>query len=137
LTVLEANACGVPVVASRRPGLVDSVVHAETGWLVPYGDARAFAAAALDFLRDPAKRAAYGERARDWARRFTWEDAAVQTERVLLRAVGGSAALAETNPLASHMRPGADRHRLRVAKKRETCRPGSGFAGLSGNRGGT
>ena len=87
LTVLEANACGVPVVASRRPGLVDSVRDGETGTLVPYGNARAFAAAALPFLRDPEQRAAFGERARAWARRFTWDDAALQTERVLLQAV--------------------------------------------------
>src|SRR5262249_43785087 len=56
LTVVEANACGVPVVASRRPGLVDSVRDGETGVLVPYSDAAAFAAAALALLRDPARR---------------------------------------------------------------------------------
>ncbi len=88
LTVLEANACGVPVVASRRPGLVDSVRDGETGLLVPYGDAPAFAAAALELLRDPARRERLGEQGRAWARRFTWDEAAIQTKRVLLRAVG-------------------------------------------------
>lgn len=87
LTVLEANACGVPVVASRRPGLVDSVRDGETGSLVPYGDARAFAGAALPFLLDDTRRASFGERGRAWARQFTWEDAALQTERVLQRAI--------------------------------------------------
>jgi glycosyltransferase involved in cell wall biosynthesis len=88
LTVLEANACGVPVVASRRPGLVDSVRDRDTGILVPYGDAAAFGAAALELLSDPALHAAYAARGRDWARRFTWDEAAVQTERVLERALG-------------------------------------------------
>ena len=92
LTVIEANACGVPVVASRRPGLVDSVRDGETGTLVPYGDAAAFAHAALALLQDPAQRELYGERARAWARRFTWEDAVLQTEQVLERAVRGLAA---------------------------------------------
>jgi len=91
LTVIEANACGVPVVASRRPGLVDSVRDGETGTLVPYGDASAFATAALAFLQDPARRELYGQRARAWARRFTWEEAALQTERALASAVGGLA----------------------------------------------
>jgi len=35
LTVIEANACGTPVVASRSPGLVESVRDGETGILVP------------------------------------------------------------------------------------------------------
>ena len=87
LTVLEANACGVPVVASRRPGLVDSVRDGETGSLVEYGDARAFATAALELLRDARRRDEFAARARDWARRFTWEDACVQTERILKLAV--------------------------------------------------
>lgn len=87
LTVVEANACGVPVVASRRPGLVDSVREGETGLLVPYGDHRAFARAALDLLGDEDRRLAFAARARAWARRFTWEDAALQTERILLQAV--------------------------------------------------
>jgi glycosyltransferase involved in cell wall biosynthesis len=87
LTVVEANACGVPVVASRRPGLVDSVRHGETGLLVPFGDADAFAVAALSLLRDPERWRRMGENARAWARRFTWEEAALQTEAVLERAI--------------------------------------------------
>jgi glycosyltransferase involved in cell wall biosynthesis len=87
LTVIEANACGVPVVASRRPGLVDSVRDGETGTLVPYGDSNAFAAAALAYLQDPERRRRAGDAGRAWARRFTWEDAALQTEAVLERAI--------------------------------------------------
>jgi glycosyltransferase involved in cell wall biosynthesis len=90
LTVVEANACGVPVVAIRRPGLVDSVQDGETGRLVPYGDAGAMAAAAVDLVRDPERWTGFALRARDWARRFSWDDAALQTERVLLLAVHDS-----------------------------------------------
>ncbi len=43
LTVVEANQCGVPVIASDRPGLRDSVRDGQTGLLVPYGDPRAMA----------------------------------------------------------------------------------------------
>ncbi len=43
LSVIEANACGVPVVASRSPGLCESVRDGETGFLVPHGDLKALA----------------------------------------------------------------------------------------------
>ena len=99
LTVVEANACGVPVVASRRPGLVDSVRDHETGLLVPYGDDGAFAAAALALLRDDVRREAYAARARSWAHGFRWDDAAVQTERVLQRAVASAGGAPDAPPL--------------------------------------
>ncbi|MBN2355437.1 glycosyltransferase family 4 protein, partial [candidate division KSB1 bacterium] len=38
LTVIEANACGLPVVAADSPGLRDSVQHNRTGILYRYGD---------------------------------------------------------------------------------------------------
>ncbi len=72
LTVVEANQCGLPVVASDRPGLRDSVKDGETGALVPYGDARAMADAALALLRDPALWQARSDAARRWAASFSW-----------------------------------------------------------------
>jgi len=73
LTVVEANQCGLPVVASARPGLQDSVLDGETGFLVPYGDDRAFADKALALLRDPALLAAQSAAARAWAASFSWQ----------------------------------------------------------------
>ncbi len=73
LTVIEANLCGLPVVASDRPGLQDSVRDGETGFLVPYGDDRAFAAKALRLLRDPELLARQSEAARRWAATFSWQ----------------------------------------------------------------
>jgi glycosyltransferase involved in cell wall biosynthesis len=73
LTVIEANQCGLPVVGSARPGLQDSVRDGETGFLVPYGDDRAFAEKALLLLRDPDLRARQSAAARAWAATFSWQ----------------------------------------------------------------
>jgi glycosyltransferase involved in cell wall biosynthesis len=55
LTVLlEAMACGRPVVITGNPGFEDYVQHGVTGLLVPPGDEEAFADAVASLLRDPA-----------------------------------------------------------------------------------
>lgn len=65
LAVLEAMACGVPVLATRVPGHVDAVEDGVTGRLVPVDDAPRLAAAAADLLRDPALRAGMGRAGRE------------------------------------------------------------------------
>lgn len=73
LTVIEANQCGLPVVATDAPGLKDSVRHGETGSLVPYGDAQAFAREALQLLRRPDLWRQRSEASRRWAATFSWD----------------------------------------------------------------
>ncbi len=68
LALLEAQACGVPVVAGRRPGVAAIVADGLTGRLTPPGDTGAFAAAVGALLDDPGARAAMGRRARAYAR---------------------------------------------------------------------
>lgn len=89
ITNLEAAACATPVVASNSPGIRESVRHGETGFLVPHGDTLAMAAA-MDRLagsRDLVEQ--LGRSARVFAESFTWERAADDTERHLLRLIGG------------------------------------------------
>ena len=64
--VIEAGACGVPVVATRMGGLVDIIEHEKDGLLVPSDDPRLLAEAILSLLKDPktAKRLAASLRAR-------------------------------------------------------------------------
>ena len=47
---VEAQAMGVPVIASRIGALPETVLDGETGWLVPPGDTQALAAAVLRAL---------------------------------------------------------------------------------------
>ncbi|HET9986214.1 MAG TPA: glycosyltransferase family 4 protein [Longimicrobiales bacterium] len=87
---LEAAACGTATVASDSPGLRDSVVDGETGFLVPHGDVDALAARLGLLLGDPVLRDRLGVQARAFAERFTWDRSAAETEahleRVLARA---------------------------------------------------
>lgn len=92
LTVVEANACGTAVVASRSPGLVDSVRDESTGLLVPHGDVTALAAAILRVLGDPDLRARLEGEGRRWAARFTWDRCADEAHAVLEHALGVEAA---------------------------------------------
>ena len=64
MAMLEAQALGVPVVAGDARGVGTVVVHGAGGWLVPEGDAAAFAGAVRGALADPAALAAAGARAR-------------------------------------------------------------------------
>ena len=64
MAMLEAQALGVPVVAGDARGVGEVVVHGAGGWLVPEGDAAAFAGAVEKALADPAALAAAGAAAR-------------------------------------------------------------------------
>ncbi len=86
LTSIEANACGTPVVATDVPGLCDSVRHGETGFLVPFGDAEAFAAALDRLLGDRDLWQRLSLNARKWAEAHTWEPAYLKTRAALLAA---------------------------------------------------
>jgi glycosyltransferase involved in cell wall biosynthesis len=54
-TIIEAMACGVPVVAFADAGACEAFTDGESGAKVPAGDEAAYAAAILGFLRDPAR----------------------------------------------------------------------------------
>lgn len=64
MTVLEAMAAGVPVVASDVGGVPELVVHEETGLLVPAGDRVALASALARLLAEPDLRRRLGSAGR-------------------------------------------------------------------------
>jgi len=91
LTVVEANACGVPVVASRRPGLQDSVLDEKTGYLVDYGDHEQFAARSLEILKDPERWKQMSEAGLEWAGSMTWDRCGAEMEAIFLEEISHAA----------------------------------------------
>src|SRR5215207_1918078 len=76
LAYLEAQAAGLPVIAQAAAGVPEVVVHGQTGVLLPEGDIAGFASAIRRWINNPAERAVFGARARDF----------VQSERSLEKA---------------------------------------------------
>jgi glycosyltransferase involved in cell wall biosynthesis len=76
---LESAACGTPVIAADSPGIRESVVDGDTGFLVPGSDVAAYAAAMRGLLDSPEMVTTLGANARRFAETFTWERAAMET----------------------------------------------------------
>ncbi|MBD3162159.1 MAG: glycosyltransferase [Candidatus Eisenbacteria bacterium] len=87
LSVIEANAMGIPVVASDAPGLRESVRDGETGYLVPHGDVDALAGRLTELLSDDRLWGRMGRAGIEWASRFRWDRMADETEELLRRVV--------------------------------------------------
>ncbi len=95
--VLEAMACGLPVLATEAPGHVDAVDPEVTGRLVPLDDAPGLAAAAAALLRDPALRARMGQAGRERVeRRFSRARMLAQIADLYREAAGFPAGSAPT-----------------------------------------
>lgn len=72
LSLVEAFACGLPVVTTDAGGIPDIVTHEKTGFLVPVGDAEALARHALRILSDQDFSRSMIERARAECAKYTW-----------------------------------------------------------------
>jgi glycosyltransferase involved in cell wall biosynthesis len=76
---VEAMAAGLPVVATRSGGVVETVRDRETGLLVEKNDARGLALAMLKLLRHDSLREAMGKAARRRAfEHYTWDGVAAR-----------------------------------------------------------
>jgi phosphatidylinositol alpha-1,6-mannosyltransferase len=72
LVYLEANACGLPVIAGNSGGVPDAVRHGETGLLVDPERPELIAAAIESLMNDPDLRRRMGQAGRIWAEEHDW-----------------------------------------------------------------
>lgn len=79
LTNLEAQACGTPVIASDSPGLRESFIDGETGFLVPHGNISALTEKIEKIAGSIHTVTSMGQAGRRFAERFTWEKSADRT----------------------------------------------------------
>jgi glycosyltransferase involved in cell wall biosynthesis len=90
LTVLEAMACGTPVVAFDTGGAPDLVKPGRHGYVVPVGDARALGHALRIVLRDDLSRGRMGEACRALAVEGHGLDHQARRYRDLYRSLGAA-----------------------------------------------
>lgn len=89
LTVIEANACGTPVIAAEAPGLKESVIHEETGLLYPHSDIESLSKAIIRLLKDEELTAKLGAKSLGWAKEFSWQKAVDKVEAAMEDVLGG------------------------------------------------
>lgn len=86
IALIEAQAEGVPVVASKVGGIPEVVKDQKTGILVPPSDVAAIAEAVISLLNDKSKRAGMGEAGKVWVHdRFRAEDMTSKTSALYMR----------------------------------------------------
>jgi glycosyltransferase involved in cell wall biosynthesis len=82
--IVEAMACGLPVIATRSPGPAAIIEPGQTGWVVEPDDETALAAALTAAVTDDPERERRGRLARLAVReRYSWAGAAQQLSKVL------------------------------------------------------
>lgn len=92
MVALEAMACGRPVIASRVGGLAYLVQDGVTGFHVQEGNAEEMAERVQQIFSNEAQLESMGVAAREEAKRYSWEKAALQIEG-LFRKLQKSSAL--------------------------------------------
>jgi glycosyltransferase involved in cell wall biosynthesis len=72
VSILEAFACGTPVVSTAAESIPYMLEHEKTGLLSPVGDAQALAENVMRLLRDPELSARLAENAHGESQSYCW-----------------------------------------------------------------
>jgi glycosyltransferase involved in cell wall biosynthesis len=87
MPVLEAMACGTPVIASKRSAVPE--VAGDAAWLVNPEDTAELAGALVALAQDPERRAHLSRRGLARAAQFTWDEAVEKTWQVYRELAAG------------------------------------------------
>ena len=98
VTVLEACAMGLPVVATRVGGIPDLLTHEHTGLLVPDGDHAAMARAVQRLLDEPAVSERLSANGHALALRSSWDHVRSQWHQIFVTTVGKSVSSSKGAP---------------------------------------
>lgn len=84
IVYLEAQACGVPVIAGKSGGAPETVIDGETGIVVDGVSQRSVATGLVEILDDPERAAAMGACGREYVvQSWTWEVMTARARRIL------------------------------------------------------
>ncbi|MEL6501984.1 MAG: glycosyltransferase, partial [Cyanobacteria bacterium J06623_1] len=73
LTVIEAAAAGIPAIAPRAGGVIDTIVDGESGWLYQPQDRADFLSKLASLITNDDLRKSMGATAKEVAQQYTWE----------------------------------------------------------------
>lgn len=83
MVLVEAQACGKPVLAGRSGGTAETMRIPETGWVVPCDGPNELASAVVELLSDAVRREHMGRAARRWAEaQFDWSSLSRQARQI-------------------------------------------------------
>lgn len=88
IVLLEAQACGTPVIGTSVGGIPGALKDGETGLLVPPGDPERLAEAIIRILKDDTLARQLGHNGRNWVtQELTWEKSAQKTFHIFQEVV--------------------------------------------------
>jgi phenylacetate-CoA ligase len=80
--LLEASACGLPIVSTAVGGIPDMIEDGVNGCLAPTGDDDALAREVIDLIKNGERAHRMGLAARANAERFSWDQCALELQRL-------------------------------------------------------
>ena len=87
MIVIEANACGTPIVSAHSPGLRDAVIDGQTGFLYDYGNIADLVQKIELLLDNKELNHKMSMAGIEWAKNFSWDNAANEMIKIIEKTV--------------------------------------------------